>query len=145
VCVASILLLLVCSLWRLLPGTVWHVGGAAAVPMHAIQFAGLVLVIRSAAVVGVWDLAGLSSSHGTSEVKIQGPYRWIRHPIYAGWLLLTFAVPLMSMTRFVFAAASAVYLLIAIPLEERTLRRGIPQGYGQYVTKVKWRLLPGVY
>ena len=49
----------------------------------------------------------------------------------------------MSMTRFVFAVASAVYLLIAIPLEERTLRRVTPQGYGRYVTQVKWRLLPG--
>ena len=145
VCVASVLLLLVCWLWRLLPGTVWHVHGAAAVPMHAIQFAGIVLVIRSAAVVGVRDLAGLSLSHGSSEVKVQGPYRWIRHPIYAGWLLLTFAVPLMSMTRFVFAVASAAYLLIAIPLEERTLRRVIPQGYGRYVSQVKWRLLPWVY
>jgi len=145
VCVASVLLLLVCRLWRLLPGTVWHVEGAAAALLHATQIAGIFLVVRSAAVVGVRDLAGLSSSHASSEVKIRGPYRWIRHPIYAGWLLLTFAVPLMSMTRFVFAVASAAYLLIAMPWEERTLRRLTPQGYARYSTQVKWRLLPGVY
>ena len=141
---ASVLLLVVCWFWRLLPGTLWQLEGAAALLMHAIQLAGLVLIIRSAGVVGVADLAGLSAPNG-SEVKREGPYRWIRHPIYAGWLLLTFAVPLMSMTRFVFAAASAAYLLIAIPLEERTLRRAMPQGYGRYVSQVKWRLLPGVY
>ena len=145
VSIASVLLLVVCWLWRLLPGAVWHVDGAPAVLLHAIQFAGIVLIFRSAAVVGVRVLAGLSSSRDSSEVKVRGPYRWIRHPIYAGWLLLTFAVPLMSTTRFVFAVASAAYLLIAIPLEERTLRRMTPEGYGRYVAQVRWRLLPGVY
>jgi len=128
----------------LLPGTIWRVEGMPAALLHGVQFAGLLLVIRSAAVVGVRDLAGLSTSH-SSEVKVRGPYRWIRHPIYAGWLLLTFGVPLMSTTRFVFAAASAVYLLIAIPLEERTLRSTAPLGYARYATQVRWRLLPGVY
>lgn len=145
VCIASVMLLLVCWFWRLLPGTVWHIDGAAALLMHAMQLAGSVLIVRSAAVVGLADLAGLSSAHSGSEVRIEGPYRWVRHPIYAGWLLLTFAVPLMSTTRFLFAAASAAYLLIAIPLEERTLRRAMPQGYGRYASQVKWRLLPGVY
>ena len=144
VCVASVLLLLVCWFWRLLPGTIWRVEGMPAALLHGVQFAGLLLVIRSAAVVGVRDLAGLSTSR-SSEVKVRGPYRWIRHPIYAGWLLLTFGVPLMSTTRFVFAAASAVYLLIAIPLEERTLRSTAPLGYARYATQVRWRLLPGVY
>jgi protein-S-isoprenylcysteine O-methyltransferase Ste14 len=51
----------------------------------------------------------------------------------------------MTTTRFVFAVASAAYLLIAIPLEERTLRGMIPDGYGRYAATVKWRLLPGVY
>jgi methanethiol S-methyltransferase len=145
VCAASVLLLVVCWFWRLLPGTLWQVAGMPAALLHAVQFAGLLLVIRSAAVVGVRDLAGLSTSHGAPEVKVRGPYRWVRHPIYAGWLLLTFGVPLMSTTRFVFAAASAAYLLIAIPLEERTLRSMTPQGYARYATQVRWRLVPGVY
>jgi protein-S-isoprenylcysteine O-methyltransferase Ste14 len=144
VCVASVLFLVVCLYWRLLPGIVWHAAGPAAVILHAVQFAGIALIVKSAAVVGIRDLAGLSAQ-GDAEVKVRGPYRWIRHPIYAGWLLLTFAVPLMSMTRFVFAVASAAYLLAAIPLEERTLRRAIPEGYPRYAAAVKWRLLPGVY
>lgn len=146
VCVASLLLILVCWLWRLLPGTVWKVEGVLAALFHAVQFAGILLVIRSAAIVGVRDLAGLSTTHsGGSELKVRGPYRWIRHPIYAGWLLLTFGVPLMTTTRFLFAAASGVYLLIAIPLEERTLRSTIPAAYARYASQVRWRLLPGVY
>jgi len=153
VCVASLLLIVVCWSWRLLPGTIWKVEGAAAALLHAVQFAGIVLVIRSTAVVGVRELAGLAPSHSGSQagsevgasLTIRGPYRWIRHPIYAGWLLLTFGVPLMSTTRFVFAAASAAYLLLAIPLEERTLRSTMPHAYARYATQVRWRLLPGVY
>ena len=143
--VASLLLLAVCWFWRLLPGAIWRVEGASAALLHTVQFAGMLLVVGSAAVVGVRELAGLSTSHGGSEVKVRGPYRWIRHPIYAGWLLLTFGVPLMTTTRFVFAVASAAYLLIAIPLEERTLRNISGQGYAQYAASVRWRLLPGVY
>ena len=145
VCVASLLLMLVCWLWRLLPGTVWKVEGALAALVHLVQFAGILLVIRSAAVVGVRDLAGLPPSHGGTELKVRGPYRWIRHPIYAGWLLLTFGVPLMTTTRFLFAAASGVYLLIAIPLEERTLRSTMSPAYARYASQVRWRLLPGLY
>lgn len=145
VCVASLLLILVCCLWRLLPGILWKAEGALAAVLHSVQFAGILLIVRSAAVVGVRDLAGLSPSHGGSEVKVRGPYRWIRHPIYAGWLLLTFGVPLMTTTRFLFAAASGVYLLIAIPLEERTLRRTMAPTYARYASQVRWRLLPGLY
>jgi protein-S-isoprenylcysteine O-methyltransferase Ste14 len=145
VCVASLLLMLVCWSWRLLPGTVWKVEGRPAALFHAAQFAGILLVIRSAAVVGVRELAGLSPSPGGSDLTVRGPYRWIRHPMYAGWLLLTFGVPLMSTTRFVFAAASGAYLLIAIPLEERTLRSGMPLAYARYARQVRWRLLPGLY
>ena len=145
VCVASLLLMLVCWQWRLLPGPVWKVEGALAALFHAAQFAGILLVIRSAAVVGVRDLAGLSPPSGGSDLKARGPYRWVRHPIYAGWLLLIFGVPLMTTTRFLFAAASGAYLLIAIPLEERTLRSTMPAAYARYASQVRWRLLPGLY
>jgi protein-S-isoprenylcysteine O-methyltransferase Ste14 len=51
----------------------------------------------------------------------------------------------MTMTRFVFAVASCAYLLIAIPLEERSMRRLPGGGYARYTAQVKWRLLPNVY
>jgi protein-S-isoprenylcysteine O-methyltransferase Ste14 len=69
----------------------------------------------------------------------------VRHPIYAGWFLLVFAVPVMTTTRFVFAATSCIYLLIAIPLEERSLRRSSRGSYDAYMRKVQWKLLPGVF
>jgi protein-S-isoprenylcysteine O-methyltransferase Ste14 len=69
----------------------------------------------------------------------------MRHPIYAGWILLVFCAPAMTMTRFVFAVVSSMYLLVAIPLEERSMLASAGERYAAYMRQVRWKLLPGVY
>jgi protein-S-isoprenylcysteine O-methyltransferase Ste14 len=81
----------------------------------------------------------------TTEYKTTGPYGWVRHPIYAGWFLFVWAASPMTMTRLTFAVVSCVYLLIAIPLEERTMRATSNGAYERYMAQVRWRLVPGVY
>jgi len=56
-----------------------------------------------------------------------------------------FGVATMTTTRFVFAVISGVYVLIAIPLEERSIRRAASGRYEEYMQKVPWKLLPRVY
>ena len=51
----------------------------------------------------------------------------------------------MTMTRFVFAVTSSLYLLIAIPFEERSLRHTSSGAYDRYMREVRWKLLPHVY
>jgi protein-S-isoprenylcysteine O-methyltransferase Ste14 len=51
----------------------------------------------------------------------------------------------MTMTRLVFAAVSALYLLIAMPLEERSLQATSSGAYRRYMLDVQWRLIPGVF
>ena len=68
----------------------------------------------------------------------------MRHPIYAGWFLIVFASRVMTMTRLEFAVVSGLYILIAIPFEERTLA-GDRRGVCAATRPVRWRLLPGVY
>jgi hypothetical protein len=156
--VASILFILVCALWRPIPGIVWNVTGVAAWGLWALQAAGIWLTIRSAGVLDVRELAGitpvgrtLSGSRGEpdtarpTEFRTTGPYGWVRHPIYTGWFLMVLPAPTMTMTRLVFAAVSCAYLLIAIPLEERTMRTSADGGYDRYMRKVRWRLVPGLY
>ena len=82
---------------------------------------------------------------GSWEFKTEGPYGWVRHPIYLGWFLLVFAVPTMTLTRLAFAAISGVYLLLAIPLEERSLRRASAGAYEDYMRRVPWKLVPRIY
>jgi hypothetical protein len=51
----------------------------------------------------------------------------------------------MTMTRFVFAVVSCIYLLVAIPFEERSLRRSTNGAYDRYMQQVPRKLLPGLY
>lgn len=163
--VASLLLIVVCALWQPVAGVVWQVPAAVAWLPPLVQLAGVWLTLRSAAAIDIWSLAGVraapdasgtpsSAGRGqgapdangdTQEFKTDGPYGWVRHPIYLGWFLLVFSVGTMTMTRFVFAVTSAVYILIAMPFEEGTLRRTAPEAYGAYMRIVRWRLVPYLY
>jgi protein-S-isoprenylcysteine O-methyltransferase Ste14 len=51
----------------------------------------------------------------------------------------------MNGTRFVFAATSTLYLVAAIPFEERDLRRTFGDAYRLYSDKVRFKIIPGVY
>jgi protein-S-isoprenylcysteine O-methyltransferase Ste14 len=82
---------------------------------------------------------------GRWEFKTTGPYGWVRHPIYLGWFLLVWPVATMTTTRLVFAVTSCLYVLIAIPLEERSLRRASGGAYERYMRQVRWKLVPRVY
>jgi protein-S-isoprenylcysteine O-methyltransferase Ste14 len=156
--VASILFIIVCATWHPVPGVAWQATGISVWLLRAVQAFGVWLTLRSATILGVRTLAGIpaagarATSAGPadalsrdSEFKTTGPYGWVRHPIYSGWFLVVFCVSPMTMTRLVFAVVSSAYLLIAIPMEERTIRALSDGAYERYMRKVRWRLLPGVY
>jgi protein-S-isoprenylcysteine O-methyltransferase Ste14 len=143
--IASALFVAVCALWRPLAGATWRIDQPAAVwTLRAAQLAGVWLAVHSALMIDLFELAGLREAQAT-EFKPAGPYGWVRHPIYLGWFLMVFPVPHMTMTQFVFAVTSSVYLLIAIPFEERSLRHSTSGAYDRYMREVRWKLLPHVY
>jgi hypothetical protein len=163
--VASLMLIAVCALWQPVPGVAWAVSGPAAWLLRGVQLFGVWLTLRGAAVLDIWELSGVKRARSTPnaqpptpkpeaswelgvgswEFKTEGPYGWVRHPIYLGWFLIVFAMPLMTMTRLLFAVVSSVYIVIAIPFEERSLRRASGGAYEDYIGKVRWKLLPGFY
>jgi hypothetical protein len=123
----------------------------------AAQIVGIWLSLRSASLIDIRELSGLKQlddngvpvgrdlSAAPIDFKTRGPYGWVRHPIYSGWFLIVFAVPVMTTTRLAFAVTSTVYLLIAIPFEERSLRHSSRGAYDQYMRKVPWRLVPRLF
>ena len=160
--VASLLFIAVCKLWLPLPGTVWELGGAASVVLLFLQIGGITFSVFSATAIDIWELAGIRqlnsqlptpndqplptpNSQTTFEFKTTGPYGLVRHPIYLGWFFIVFCVGTMTMTRFVFAVVSCVYILLAIPFEERSLRRTTDGAYDRYMQKVPRKLVPGLY
>jgi protein-S-isoprenylcysteine O-methyltransferase Ste14 len=75
-----------------------------------------------------------------------GPYRYVRHPMYASIILLFFSIPLAlgSLWALIPAAVLSAVLVVRIHLEERMLREGL-EGYTAYAEKVRYRLIPGIW
>jgi protein-S-isoprenylcysteine O-methyltransferase Ste14 len=148
--VASMLLAMVVTWWRPLPGVAWMVTGWTAWGLTGLQAMGLLLALWALRLVGGLEIAGLRPSPPPAPgaavtYTTAGPYGLVRHPLYAGGLLLLFANSPMTTTRLVLAGLLAVYVLAAIPLEERTLRSTNPPAWDAYARRVRYRLLPGVY
>ena len=106
------------------------------------------LTLRSASVIDALELAGIRQVIGELRPPLftmTGPYRLVRHPIYFGWVLITFCTPLMTGTRLSFAIISTAYLMVAVPFEERSLVDTLGDEYREYQRRVRWRMIPGVY
>ena len=81
------------------------------------------------------------------ELVVTGPYRWIRHPNYAGLLLVALGTAMMIGSPGAAGVSLVVWLplaLLRIRLEERTLLRHLGDAYGEY-RRGRWCLVPGVY
>ena len=69
----------------------------------------------------------------------------VRHPLYSGWMLATFVTPHLTGDRLAFAALTSIYLVIAMPWEERSLRAAFGEAYARYAAEVAWRVIPFIY
>ena len=145
--IASVLFLAVCWLWQPLPGVLWVTSGPLFWLLLAIQMSGVLLTLRAARIVGVWELAGVRQPDHTKPVdfRASGPFAIVRHPIYLGWLLIVFAAPVMTTSQLLFAVISSAYLVAAIPWEEASLVAAFGDKYRAYQREMPWRLIPRVW
>jgi protein-S-isoprenylcysteine O-methyltransferase Ste14 len=126
--------------------------GWSDVPLVLEILGGIGLVVSMAAV--YWVMANnpflaqtvrIRTDRG-HQVATTGPYRIVRHPMYAGSLYFcwTTAFLLGSWWTFPVTALSMIILVVRTALEDRTLRRELP-GYDEYAARVRYRLIPGVW
>lgn len=118
-----------------------------------LEAASLVIFLLGG-LIGIWAIA--VNKFFSSVVRIQtdrghqvvmaGPYRYIRHPAYAGNLFSILATGLMlgSVWSLMPAMLVAMGLVIRTYLEDRDLRRELA-GYEAYTQRTPWRLIPGVW
>ena len=124
--------------WRRDFSTTWHAAGAA--------------VLAAGVALAAW--AAATNRYTWSEVTVQrgqtvcsaGPYRWIRHPAYAGSIIQALGVPVLlgSLWALIPGIAVAVFMIIETHREDRTLQAELP-GYRGYVRKVRFRLVPLIW
>ena len=145
--VASVLFIGVCAFWQDVPGALYrHVGLWAAPHWSAVAVGGVaddsIGRRHRPARPGRHPSGGRRRS--AIAIPVVGPYHWVRHPIYLGWLLIVFGLPHMTATRLTFAAISSAYLIVAIP--SRNARWSRPSATSTGVSaSVRWRLVPGVW
>jgi protein-S-isoprenylcysteine O-methyltransferase Ste14 len=126
--------------------------GWSSVPL-AIAVIGLLLVVLGDAVVS-WGMAAnrffarvvrIQKDRG-QEVCSSGPYRFVRHPGYAGMIVYSVAMAfgLGSWWALIPALLVAAGFVVRTVLEDRTLQAELP-GYAEYAARVRHRLAPGVW
>jgi protein-S-isoprenylcysteine O-methyltransferase Ste14 len=143
---ASLALALILWQWRPLPELVWSVDNdIAEIAITALSWSGWALLLASTFLISHFHLFGLSQGFARLLGVKKGAdhafvtplfYRWIRHPLYAGFIIAFWAAPNMSVGHLFFAIATTGYILIGIFLEERDLVGEFGDRYRQYRKQV---------
>ncbi len=141
VLLASLALDLLFWQWRPLGGTVWSIHQQLArLLVWAIFAWGWLQVLVTTFYINHFDLFGLRQVWlhlvGRQYTRVgfatPAPYRFMRHPLYLGFLLAFWAAPTMTVAHLVFAVATTLYILLAIQFEERDLAHEHGAAYDEY-------------
>lgn len=149
---ASIVLIILFTFWRPIPGLVWEVESPLLAGLLWTLFAaGWAIVLLSTFLINHFELFGLQQAWFSLRGRTAAPptfrqpffYKLVRHPLYAGFFLAFWATPRMSYGHLLLAIGVSAYMLIAIRYEERDLVGYFGEDYERYRRDVGM-LIPGV-
>jgi protein-S-isoprenylcysteine O-methyltransferase Ste14 len=136
----------------ILAGLDQRYGWTSGFPLAA-QIAALTVCVLSYALF-VWAMASNTffsqiiriQSDRSHSVATAGPYRYVRHPGYAGMVLFELAIStlLASWWAIITGGLCAILLILRTALEDHTLQTELT-GYADYAHQVRYRLLPGIW
>lgn len=144
---ASIALLILFWLWQPISMPVWAV--PATMPwlstlLWVLFWAGFGIVLTSTFLINHFELFGLQQAwlnlqgHDADAPELRQPlfYRWVAHPLYAGFFLAFWATPSMTVGHLLLSIALSIYMLIAIRYEEHDLTGVFGEDYRRYRSQV---------
>lgn len=141
---SSLALLLLFWKWQPMGGVVWNVeSGIGRFALFSLYAIGWLTVLAATFLINHFDLFGLRQvwmnlrgrAYTSIPFRTPGLYRYVRHPLYVGWLLVFWSATVMTIAHLVFAIATTAYILLAIQFEERDLIR-MHAEYDQYRREV---------
>jgi methanethiol S-methyltransferase len=146
----SLALILLFWQWRPMLTPVWQIGDASvAMAVTALSLVGWLIVLTSTFLINHFELFGLQqvvnnlAGRSAAAPRFRTPlyYKFVRHPIYLGFIIAFWAAPTMTVGRLLFAAVTTAYIFVGIFLEERDLTEMFGDDYRRYKERV-WMLLP---
>ena len=138
---ASIALMILFLGWRPIPQVVWNVTDPLAADLIWLVFwAGWLIVLLSTFLINHFELFGLQQAwlnvrgREPARPELRQPffYRWVAHPLYAGFFLAFWAAPEMTVGHLLLAVGMSTFMLIAIRYEERDLTTLFGDDYRRY-------------
>lgn len=149
VLVSGIAFLALMYCWQPLGIEIWNVDGIAAALAYTGYAIGWALLVSATFAVNHFDLFGLRqvwlNLRGIQYTQLPFSestlYKYSRHPLYVGWLMVIWFTPHMTISHLFFASGLTAYIFGAISLEEKDLKRFHPE-YASYQQRVAM-LIPG--
>lgn len=149
---SSLALALLCWQWRPLPAVVWQIDNPQiAMAMIGLSLVGFLIVLTSTFLINHFELFGLHqvannlTGRPMPVPRFRTPlyYKFVRHPIYLGFIIAFWAAPTMTVGHLLFAAGTTGYIIIGALLEENDLIETFGDDYRRYRNRVSmlvpWR------
>lgn len=142
---AGICIGLILWYWQPLSGTIWSIESEyVRFALLALAFAGVAYVLITSLVTNHFELFGIRQAwlyatgkpYTPLEFKRQWVYKYSRHPMMLGLLIVIWSTPDMSATRLILAVLLTVYLFIGIQFEENGLIQEFGDKYRQYQKEI---------
>jgi protein-S-isoprenylcysteine O-methyltransferase Ste14 len=151
VLLSTVLVIALFVFWRPIPIVVWDLTGSVGpAALWGLFGLGWAVLLASTFAIDHFDLFGLRQvflkargrPYTELAFQVKTLYRFVRHPIYVGWIIAFWATPTMTVGHLLLAGSWTLYILIAIQLEERDLVRAHGNDYERYRSEVPM-LIPG--